>query len=397
MSQKTQVFISGAGPSGLTAALFFAKNGVPVRIIDKNLQRSDKSKALGVQAGTLESIDYFLDPQITNTMIAKGQQVSSAFLHIDEHHPIAVDLSVIPSKYNFVLILPQSETERILEEALEKLGIKVERNTELIDFEQTTDAVSIRLSDGVVMADFLIGCDGAHSTVRHKLDFSFKGSAYNGDFILGDVRVRWPWPMDSIHIFINAKGTIACFPIKEGLYRLILIPKFSRPANDSETTFTEFRSITQEISDGTIEPFDPQWLTRFRVHHRLAEKFRLDRVFLVGDAAHIHSPAGGQGMNTGIQDALGLAQKITNVLQGKKDYSSLEAYEEERRPVAKNVLRATDLVSRMGLAKENAFIFAIRKYLIPWVVNFKPFQRYIFRGISEVAIARDQIQKNLPR
>jgi 3-(3-hydroxy-phenyl)propionate hydroxylase len=394
MNQKTQVFISGAGPSGLAAALFFAKNGVPVRIIDKNRQRSDKSKALGVQAGTLESIDYYLDPEMTKKMITQGQKVSSAYLHIDHREPITVDLSVISSNYNFVLILPQSETERILEEALEKYGVKVERNTELVDFEQNDNRVLIKLSGETARADFLLGCDGAHSTVRHKLNFSFKGSPYDGDFILGDVQVNWPWPKDSIRIFINAKGTIACFPIKGGMYRLVLIPKFSKPSKESDMTSAEFQSITRELSGGKIETLDPQWMTRFRVHHRLAERFRNDRVFLVGDAAHIHSPAGGQGMNTGIQDALILAQKLTKVIQGKEAYSSLDNYEKERRPIAKSVLRATDLVSRMGLAKENALLHATRRYLIPKIVKFKPFQRYVAHGISEVGIARKQIQKN---
>lgn len=394
-----QVLIVGAGPTGLTAALTLAKFGVRVRIIDKNFSRSDKSKALGVQAGTLECLATAIDKSISDQMVASGQPAYAAWIHLSDAAPIQVDLSTIPSPYNFILILAQSETERIFEEQLAKLSVQVERRTELVKLEEDGDLITSALRDHTgrtetVTSSFVIGCDGSHSSVRQQTGIPFQGAMYTGDFILGDVTIDWPWPYGSIQTFVSKRGVIASFPMKgERRYRLILIPKGNHnPSEKSEITLMEFNSILQTLSQGQIRATDPTWLTRFRVHHRMVEHFQKRRIFLAGDAAHIHSPAGGQGMNTGIQDALNLAHKLKRFLDGKISIERLAAYERERLPVARNVVRGTDFVFKMALLPETMVVRLLRGLLLPRIVRSYFIQRRVALAISEVNVARREIR-----
>ncbi|MCB0411780.1 MAG: FAD-dependent monooxygenase [Bdellovibrionales bacterium] len=273
-----------------------------------------------------------------------------------EAAPIRVDLSTIPSPYNFILILSQSET---------------------------------------VTSLFVVGSDGSHSIVRQQVGIPFHGAMYAGDFILGDVTIDWPWPYDSIQTFVSKRGVIASFPMKgDRKYRLILIPKENNsPAEKSEITLAEFNSILQTLGRGQIRATDATWLTRFRVHHRMVEHFQKGRIFLAGDAAHIHSPAGGQGMNTGIQDALNLAHKLKRFLDGKIPIECLAAYERERSPVARKVVRGTDFVFKMALLPESPAVGLIRSLLLPKIVRSSFIQRRVALAISEVNVARREIQR----
>jgi 3-(3-hydroxy-phenyl)propionate hydroxylase len=397
---QTQVLIVGAGPTGLAAAATLTQLGVRVRIIDKNTSRSDKSKALGVQAGTLECLAKALGSDLTEKMIADRQPTNEAFIHLNDQSPIKINLNVIASRFNFILILAQSETERILEEYLARKSVSVERNTELISFEIDSSKVlsTIQKPSGeqeILRSDFLIGCDGAHSTVRHQLQIPFMGNSYTGDFILGDVKLEWPWPYKSIQTFISSHGLIASFPLKgEQRYRLVLIPKTkAAPDQTNDIRLDEFRSIASLISKNQISILESTWLTRFRVHHRVVEHLQKGRAFLAGDAAHIHSPAGGQGMNTGIQDALNLSFKIGDFLAGRRDLQSLSDYEKERLPVAKSVLKGTDLFTKMALLPENPLVSFIRKMVIPKIVSSKWVQKRVITAMSEVAIAAKEMAR----
>ena len=398
MSRQTQVLVVGAGPTGLTAAIMLARLGIRVRIVDKNAGRSMQSKALGVQAGTLECLARAIAPDIAREMIEAGRPVSEAWFHFDDHSPVRIDLGTIPSAYNFILVLPQSETERILERQLNQLSVQVERGIELVGLTEEGQQIvsALKDADGKVSSlqtSFVIGCDGAHSMVRHQAEIGFHGGSYTGDFILGDVGIDWRWPLDSIRTFISERGVVASFPMKgERQYRLILIQRDAAATTaDPDLSLDTFNSILQRLSQGQIQATDATWLARFRVHHRMVERFGKGRIFLAGDAAHIHSPAGGQGMNTGIQDALNLAFKLERVLAGKASVDSLAAYDRERRPVARNVVRGTDIVFKLALLPDNLLVSTLRGTLLPTIAGSRFVQRRIVRTVSEVGIARREM------
>jgi 3-(3-hydroxy-phenyl)propionate hydroxylase len=402
MTEETQVLIVGAGPTGLAAANAMAKLGIRARVIDKGAARSDKSKALGVQAGTLECLGRALDPALPARMVREGKPAREAWIHLNDRAPIRVNFSTIPSQYDFILILAQSETERILEEhLLSTSSLRVERRCELLSMSERDGKVEsvVRTAAGetTIVSDFVIGCDGAHSAVRHQMDFSFKGDAYTGDFILGDVKMKWNYAYDSIRNFVSERGVIASFPMTgDRQYRLILIPKeTARKDNGTDISLEEFRGIAALLSQDQIAVEEASWLTRFRVHHRMAGHFQRGRVFLAGDAAHIHSPAGGQGMNTGIQDALNLCFKLSDFFAGRRSFESLREYERERIPVARNVLRSTDFVFKMALLPESPVTRLLRGTLLPALVSSRFVQRHVTAAISEMRVANREM-KNYP-
>ena len=396
----SQVLIVGAGPSGLAAALVLARLGIEVRIIDKNSARTDKSKALAVQAGTLECLQEAVGEELVREMIGAGLATHAAWIHLNDDPPITVDIGTIPSAYNFILNLEQSETERILEQRLSGLSVEVERRTGLVDFVQDDTSITarIKLASGEIEqfnCEFMIGCDGSHSTVRHLLGIPFKGSAYTGDFILADVILEWSWPYGSVRLFVNEHGVIAAFPLRgEHQYRLIFLRQggIAGPGQP-DLQLDELRSLLTEMSPGIIAVQSASWLTRFRVHQRMVRQLQRGRIFLAGDAAHIHSPAGGQGMNTGIQDALNIGFKLAQVLAQGVPASELGNYGRERLPVARRVLRGTDFVSRLALLPESRLKKFVRGKLLPIAVRSRFIQRHTLAMISEVAIARREIRR----
>ena len=395
-----QVLVVGAGPSGLAAALLLGRLGISVRIIDKNSARSDKSKALAIHAGTLECLQAAIDAELVEDLVRAGHPTRAAWFHFHDRAPISVDLSTVPSSYNFILNLEQNETERILEQRLSELSVYVERQTEFIEAaERGAEVVStIKLASGhieEVPSAFVIGGDGAHSSVRCVLGIPFQGAAYTGDFILGDVVLQWPWPYDSVRGFVNERGVIGSFPLRgERRYRLILIrPGAGATGEKPEMNLDEFQSILSELSGGTIIAQSATWLTRFRVHQRMVQQFQCGRIFLVGDAAHIHSPFGGQGMNTGIQDALNIACKLAAVLTKRTPESILLNYQRERRPIARQVLRLTGFVTRLVLLPENALQRFVRRSVLPLAVRSRFLQHHALAILSEVAIARKEISR----
>ena len=392
-----EVIVIGAGPTGLTLAADLLRREVSVRIIDQALGPSEKSKALGVQAGTLEALESTLGAATSQRMLNLGRPAHEATIHIDSSHQINVDLSVIQSKYNFILILDQSLTEKVLTEDLVKYGGKVEWNTALTGLQQKHENVICEVSQPTgekksITAQYVVGCDGAHSKVRKILDLPFKGGQYEGEFILGDVQIEWPFSYSSIHVFISEVGVMPCFSLDgKGLYRLILIPKNEAPSARVDITFEEFSKIANSLAHIDLKIVNAQWLTRFRVH-RLSQKFSVGRIFLAGDAAHIHSPAGGQGMNTGMQDALNLSHKFYSILRNGKSAELLNDYEEQRMPVAKNVLRATDAAFRAALFYEGVISKTVRRYILPRLVQTKAIRNRVIQALSEVSIARQEIE-----
>jgi 2-polyprenyl-6-methoxyphenol hydroxylase-like FAD-dependent oxidoreductase len=297
-----------------------------------------------------------------------------------------------------VLILAQNETERLLEAELTRYGGSIDWRRELLSLTQDGAKVTAHLRDSSgqveqVTADYAVGCDGAHSIVRRELKIPFAGASYRGDFILGDVVLRWSWPYDSVRLLLSEHGFLGCFPMRgpEGCYRLILVSDADRSATTPEISPLEFREIVERRSPVAIEILKYDWLSRFNLHHRSAARFRRDRVFLAGDAAHIHSPVGGQGMNTGIQDALNLAHKLAGVLREQLPPDVLARYESERIPVARRVLRRTDrafrsvLASRPTWSRRTAWWLAAHLIATHWV------QAKLARIMSQVDVARREM------
>lgn len=411
---QTEVLVVGAGPSGLSAALLLASRGRQVLIVDKNAGRSTHSKAIGVQAGTLELFERVFGADLPDEMVGAGIPARGANLHLDNGVNVFVSLEPIPSKYNYILMLAQHETERILEARLARLGVRVLREHELVNLSQNSRGVTAEIArvkatpDGAdhlltpkadlkIEAQFVAGCDGAHSTVRRMVGLEFEGNAYTGHFVLADLQVDWNYEYEQVHTFISGKGAALFFPLQEKhRYRLILIPRSSHRIDpDGEVTLDFIRREAAPFIPAGISFHDPVWMTRFRVSHRLTKHMRAGRIFLCGDSAHIHSPVGAQGMNTGIHDALDLGHRLDRVLKNSgggelkdTDHELLEQYDIERHENAANVVRFTDLAFRAALAPENLLTKAARRFILPQLLTRHKLQKAAMRVISEVDIAR---------
>jgi len=371
------VLIVGAGPTGLTFACELARRGLEFRVIDKNAAATDKSKALGVHARTLEAFENI---GVVGEALQSGIPAYGLEVYAHRQRVLQIFLKDLDSRYRFILMLPQSETERILSQRLAALGGHVDRQVELIDFKQDDAAVLVTLRHGDGTEEsfrcrWLVGCDGAHSTVRHLLQLPFEGAQYPETFSLTDVGVEWEAARDRIIVYMSDSGPLAFFPMRDGRYRIIA----ATPQVDANQppTLEEFQALVNQHVAGSVRLSDPRWLERFHIHRRRVDRYRVGRVFLAGDAGHIHSPAGGQGMNTGIQDAYNLAWKLALVESGAGRPQLLDSYHAERHPVAADVLKSSDIMTRLQLM-DNPVGHAIREHLLPFLGT----QEFIVHGMT---------------
>ena len=355
---QVDVLVVGAGPTGLTLACQLARFGVRFRIIDKQPDRARESRALGVQARSLEVLQAL---GLGETLAARGRTTTRLMLHVDRDSPVAIDLGAVPradTRFPYILFVSQSDTEAVLGGYLESAGAQVERRVALVRFreESTGIACVVRHVDGreeAIHASYLAGCDGAHSTVRKRADIAFEGGAYPQSFALGDVEADGALVPEAINAFAMGRGVAMFFPLGQpATWRIMAmdgtIPRRSTSGDDTVTTqqlsLSELQAMVADPTGGAVRLHDPVWLTRFRLHHRQAVTYQRGRIFLAGDAAHIHSPVGAQGMNTGIQDAWNLGWKLALVTRGAADARLLDSYHAERWPVGRTLLRATDRV-----------------------------------------------------
>ena len=382
----TEVLIAGAGPSGLLAACELKRRGINCRIIDKNPTRSQHSKALAIHAPTLEIIDLL---GLAGEFTGRGNPVTCVNLSFEGSPPLLVELAGLDTRFPYILSLPQSDTEEILENHLSKLGLEVERNVELTDFEQFEDRVevSLRHADGSVQklqARYLIDCEGAHSPVRHKLGLPFKGKAYEFTAFLSDVKLEgMPVHTGRINIFTSQGGGLFVLALPDGYWRVIAIDFAKQhPANaNDELSLDEIQDSVNALSPAKLILKEPRWLTRFGSPYRIAPSFRVNRVFLAGDAAHVHSPAGGQGMNMGLQDAFNLAWKLALVLRGQAPAGLLDSYNQERHTVDAGIMQMTDFLLRNFLLR-NAFLKRLRRYLVEPLAGLKPLQKFMSQNLT---------------
>jgi 2-polyprenyl-6-methoxyphenol hydroxylase-like FAD-dependent oxidoreductase len=381
------VIVNGAGPVGLTMACELARHGIDLRIFDKNAGPSPQSRALAIFPRTLE---VFSTIGMLDEVLAEGQRLVAVSLYNDVRRLARMDFEHIDSPYPFAISLPQSRTERILEARLAALGVRVERAMELTAMEQGADGVraGYRRPDGTqetVEASWLLGCDGAHSAVRHLMGMAFQGAQYEEEFLLADVKVESDLTPDEAHLFLAKEGLLAYFPFVGGRGRIIADQRPGLKHEGDAPTIEEIKEIVRQRCFHRPDVSDLVWAAWFRISHRMVQRYGSGRVYLAGDAAHIHSPAGGQGMNTGIQDAFNLAWKLALVARGAVGRKLLESYEAERMPVARSVVNLTDRMTRAATAQHPAAQH-LRDWLVPVLTGIPFVKETMAERMAEVSI-----------
>lgn len=363
-SSTPRVLIVGAGPTGLTMASELVRHGIAVRIVERNSGPSIHSKALVVQPRTLE---VFHAMGIADEATSAAQTVFRMRANLDGKEVPWIQFVDVDGPWSRPIMLRQSRSEAILAGLLARQGVTIEWGKPLARFVDESEGVVAYFEDGeTARFDYIVGCDGAHSLVRKQLGLAFEGTTYENDFLQVDCKVRWDHPYDAGQGFFTDDGALVCLPLGGESFRFILIRR-ERPADaPDEPALSEFQAALDALLPGQAELHSPEWLIRFRLHERLAAHYRVGRALLAGDAAHIHTPAGGQGMNTGIQDAYNLAWKLALVLHGHAGEPLLDSYEAERRPIAADVLRFTDLAFRTGLGA-NYLVRKLRPLIMPLV------------------------------
>jgi 2-polyprenyl-6-methoxyphenol hydroxylase-like FAD-dependent oxidoreductase len=385
---KTDVLIVGAGPVGLTMAIELARYKVGVRIIDKAPERTDKSKALVIWSRSLELLER---AGVSSRLVEAGQKATSVKISAGDKSIAHFNIEGVESKYPFGLMIPQNETERILDEFLNGLGVKVERPVELTTFTAPGDKVvsTLRHAGGdeeTVETSWLIGCDGAHSTVRHQLGMEFRGETSPIDWILADVHLENPPRTPEIEIVWHPEGVLATFPITKDRYRIIadVGAATEDSAPRAEPTLADLQAVLDKRVPG-VRATNPIWISSFRISERKVADYRVGRVFVAGDAAHVHSPAGGQGMNTGMQDACNLAWKLALVVRGPGSNSLLDSYSAERSPVAEQVLKVTGRMTSMMTATGEVVQF-LRNHTASLILGLAPVRKLAAGVASEISI-----------
>lgn len=372
MQHHTQVLIVGAGPTGLTAALSLRQKGIDCLIIDKRDHPITSSNAAGVQARTLE---LWEEMGFADRAIALGKQINHVNAYSGDKTLFNVNFSAIPSKYHYILLLPQSETEKLMRDELQKFDVSVHYSHVLTDLAQTNDQVQASIQDANkqvhhITADYVIAADGYHSAVREAVKIPFHATEYDGHFMMMDVTIRNPdFIKEQISLIFHPHGMMAVFPMQQFARVIIEFGHDPEFKDVTDPTLETFSQITKQRCDFPIEYGEQTWQSVFYIHEGVAERYREGRVFLAGDAAHVHSPAGGQGMNLGIQDAVYLTGLMANVINGAA-IETLGDYQKNRRPIAQTIVKMSGRMLRAANL-ENSTLIKLRNTLLPKLVNHK--------------------------
>ena len=396
---ECDVLVVGAGPTGLMMGAELARYGLTCRVIDKSQVVKEQSKALAIQPRTLEIL-HFLG--IGAEFLQKGQEVR-AMNPISWKKPIGhIEFSSLNSPFPFILSLPQYITEQILKGYLESLGPKVERGLELVGLKEDDSGVIAEIrtpSNGKVQtkAKWVVGCDGAHSFVRKYLDLPFTGKSFETVFSLADIQIDWKYPHDEVFAFFSPEGVLAAIPLpQKNHYRLIFLldrcqNKYQKVSVDNlqvdlpPPSLEEVEKMVWEHADPKAVLSNPQWLANFHVNSRLTCSYHVGKFFLAGDAAHIHSPIGGQGMNTGLQDAFNLAWKIALVHQRKASPHVLNSYQDERHAVARHLLKGTEVGTHIATLKKHWEI-SLRNLVASFALQIPFVKNKLIHALTQVSI-----------
>ena len=404
--EHPEVLIVGAGPVGLVLAVELARRSIPLRIIDRLVEPTTQSRAIVVHARSLE---MFARLGIVDAIIAAGVRSTGMQVHADGGVIADVPLGTVDSPYPYSITIAQTETERILAGRLSELGVEIERGIELLTLEQHEQGVRSTVGNrdgqrGTIESTWIVGTDGAHSTVRHQLGLTLDGSFVGQRFMMGDVTARYDLPHSSMHMFFSTDaGPLLLFPMVGNRVRIIAEVATAADTTDAagghdsaydpkaEPSLAELQAVA-EARMGRVELLSARWLTYFDVHHAQVPLYRKGRAFLAGDAAHVHSPAGGQGMNTGMQDAFNLGWKLASaiapgrgVAPGRAASHLLDSYHWERHPIAAAVIAQTTALTTMGTL-QNRVEAALRNAVIERATRLPVVQAKVAAALEETTV-----------
>jgi len=367
---KVDVLVVGAGPTGLLLASELARRGVGVRLIEKRTLPAEHSRALAVVPRTMEMLDQL---GLANSFITPSHKAKGiCFYGRRRKEAFRSSMNELPSEFPYFLLLPQTETEMILRDHARKAGVEIERGMSFLRMVQRGQRVLATLErmDGTteeIDASYVVGCDGSRSAVRQATGLECQGAGYDQSWLLADVVLDPTLDPDWLHGFTSIDGPIFFFPLPNNIWRIVLLRKRGESAG-TEVSLNEIVETLEKNHLGHLRARDPLWLAGFGIQHRRTEHLRMGRVFLCGDAAHVHSPAGGQGMNTGLGDAFNLGWKLASVILGKAKEELLDSYEAERMPVIDGVMRMTDQMTKLIIATDGPRVW-IREWILPIVAK----------------------------
>lgn len=402
--QNIDVLIVGAGPSGLMMAAQLLRYGVQPVIIDSKHGPTDQSKALAVQARSLE---IYRQMGVIDKVLPGGKQAGGVSYTLNGQTLIDLSFANIgaaQTRFPFVFLYQQSKNERLLLDVLTQNCCPVYWDTSLVNLTQTAGGVSVTLTNSddtetKLTCKWVIGADGAHSAVRKQLQIPFKGDVYTNEFFLADIEISSQGlDASKVSLYLTQNNMAGFFPLPEA-NRYRVIGNLTKQMNfTGEVTLDDVLPTLKNTAGASFDVTRVHWFTTYRLHHRMAEKFRQERCFLIGDAAHIHSPVGGQGMNTGLQDAYNLGWKLAGAIGGQFNEAILESYADERMPVAKALLNTTDKLFKI-IISGNWLTSLFRKWVMPHVINFawknKNFREWFFKRLAQLDIAYRDSKLNL--
>jgi 2-polyprenyl-6-methoxyphenol hydroxylase-like FAD-dependent oxidoreductase len=379
---SADVIVVGAGPTGLALACELALAGVRCRVLERRAEEPNITRAFALHARTLELFDA---RGLADEILLHGVRVDS----VAPVPGASLDLGVLATRYPMIFIAPQSGTERVLAARAEQLGVEIVRGAEVLGIHQDDAGVRVEVGGArprTERARYVVGCDGAHSAVRRLIGVEFAGRQYETHILLADVRLAEP-PAEAMFARTSADGAVVAVPFGDGWFRAIAWDRQrDRVPLAEPVTHDEMRDAFRRIAGSDLGMGRPRWSTRFLSERRQAARYRVGRVFLAGDAAHVHSPLGGQGMNTGIQDAMNLGWKLAAAVHATAAPWLLDSYEAERHPVGERVLRMTDMFNRLVLGRSKVRN-TIQALAIRAILRFRGSRRAMAERVSGIGIA----------
>lgn len=350
--ERTDVLIVGAGPTGLALAITLARAGVQALLVDRLAGAQNTSRAAVVHAHTLEVLDRI---GVADELVTRGRMLSRFTVHDRDRPLLRLRFDHLPCRHSGLLMLPQDVTEAVLADALSRAGGAIRRNATVTALFAEDDGVEVVIAtpdaERRVRARYVVGADGMHSVVRGAAGIGFTGEAYEQSFVLADVAMRWPAGDDDVKLFFSPAGLLVVAPLPGGTFRIVATLADAPPQPGVGDVQALLDQRGPQHGAGQVDGV--HWSSRFRVHHRVADRYRSGRFLLVGDAAHVHSPAGGQGMNTGLVDACVLGELLADVVRGRRPDAWLDHYERLRRPAAVQVLALAGGLTRMALVRSS--------------------------------------------